>query len=77
MHRAQVHPQVADTVRDAHRATWFSSQGCSNVCRSFVGSKLGDPLGDYVYHLMHAEVMRKIADGFREAGLGVVLPYCS
>eukprot|EP00974_Lingulodinium_polyedra_P042195 4049968-Lingulodinium_polyedra.AAC.1 len=50
-------------------------QGCPQPAAAHRGSKPGDPLGDMVFGLLFAKVLRGIRAQLLASGRGVVVPY--
>ena len=63
-------PHLALLVADAHASSWFSTEGIDKVCCSSRGSLPGDPLGDVVFNLLMARIIREIRTEITNCHLG-------
>ena len=65
-------PHLALLISESHQDAWFSSEGLEKVCRSKRGSLPGDPLGDVIFNLIMASILRGIRTEMVSEGLGWV-----
>ncbi len=75
--RAGVDEGIADLMRLVHSSTWFGVRGCTSVVRTWSGSRAGDPLGDLLFNLCFASLVRRAIQSLVEAGLVAMLPFAA
>ena len=61
-------------IADAHRCTWFTTQGLSTAVHTTLGSRAGDPFGDLVFGFLLARVSREVNEALSREGLQFSLP---
>ena len=49
LEEASRNPHLNAMIADAHRCTWFTTQGLSTAVHATLGSRAGDPFGDLVF----------------------------
>ena len=68
------HPYVNALVANAHGHTWFTTHGLSNAVHARLGSRAGDPFGDFIFGCLLARVTRDVEHRMRHEGLMPELP---
>ena len=69
LRHAGVPGHLAAAVGEAHRGSWFPTEGLMGVSRSRRGSLPGDPLGDVVFNFLMADVLSEATSVARQDGI--------
>ena len=56
-------------LQEAHRGTWFSTEGLDDVVMTSAGTRAGDPLADVVFNLLMTAVLQSLRSRLRNDGL--------
>ena len=51
---------ISAFIADAHTATWCVTKGCGSICATSRCTKPGDPLGDALFNLLMASLLRQL-----------------
>ena len=49
-------------IAEAHQDTWFATAGCNKVAVASKGTRPGDPWGDIIWNVLHAQVMTEVEE---------------
>ncbi len=74
LQRAGVPEEVAALARMVHDSKWFAMSGCQAVVATPAGTRAGNPLGDLLFNLAFASLLRIVRARLEPAGLVVRLP---
>ena len=62
-------------LHESYSATWFSTQGLSDLVRTRAGTKPGDPLGDILFNFIMAKVLWTLEGELKAAGVLDEVPH--
>ena len=66
---------LLELIREAHRCTWFATEGVTDVVQTAAGTRAGDPLADAIFNLLMSSVLSTIRMRLRSAGLMFEVPW--
>lgn len=61
-------PVLEALVADAHGHTWFTTHGLSNAVHARLGSRAGDPFGDFIFGCLLARATSDVEHRMRHEG---------
>ena len=62
-------PHEEAIIAEAHQDTWFATAGCNSVAVASKGTRPGDPWGDIIWNVLHAQVMAEVEEKMRNDNL--------